>query len=87
MQKTAPLYDEGNRLLEETRSELTTGQIATPHGNRLVITVRTTTATVTAVVGPEEAALWAKAIQAAADKFSDTIMAPEPQRSVLKVGR
>lgn len=85
MQRTAPLYDEGNRLLATARAEFTTGQIATVQGNKLVFTVRTATTTLSVVLDPPEATTWAKMMQAAVDRFTESEMAPPPQSTMLNV--
>lgn len=55
-----PAVDPGNGLLSEVPAQLTTALVDTPHGQRLAVTIRTTSATVTVFLGSSDARLWAQ---------------------------
>ena len=54
-----PPFDLGNHLLAETPSQLTTQVRDTPAGQRLILTVRTTSATVSVMLDGPDAKAWA----------------------------
>ena len=54
-----PPVDPGNQLLTETPAQLTTALIDTPHGQRLALTIRTTSTTVTVLLQGGDAKAWA----------------------------
>lgn len=66
----AVLVDTGNQLLREVAAQLTTDVIDTPVGQRLVMTVRTTSATLTVFLGGKDAKTWAAQLSGAADMMS-----------------
>lgn len=65
-----PPVDQGNQLLAEGPSQITTALIPTPAGQRMVLTVRTASATVTVLLGKQDAETWAANIAGAAAKMS-----------------
>ena len=54
-----PAWDLGNQLLAEGPAQLSTALVDTPLGQRLVMTVRTTSATVSVQLGGQDAKAWA----------------------------
>jgi hypothetical protein len=54
-----PAVDPGNTLLSQQPAQLLTARIMTPQGPRLVLTIRTTSATVSVLLTPEDAKTWA----------------------------
>jgi hypothetical protein len=54
-----PAVDPGNGLLGEVPAQLTTALVETPRGQRLALTIRTTSATLTVFLGAADAKLWA----------------------------
>ena len=65
-----PPFDPGNQLLAETPSFLTTTLADTPAGQRLMVTVRTTSATTTVLLNGPDAKKWAAQLTAAAANMS-----------------
>lgn len=55
-----PAVDPGNGLLSEVPAQLTTALVTTPAGQKLAVTIRTTSATVTVFLGGADAKLWAQ---------------------------
>lgn len=54
-----PAVDPGNGLLCEVPAQIITAPVDTPHGQRLALTIRTTSATVTVLLKGSDAKLWA----------------------------
>lgn len=54
-----PPYDTGNQILAEQPAQLHTALVDTPMGQRLAMTVRTTSATVTVFLQGADAKVWA----------------------------
>jgi hypothetical protein len=52
--------DNGNRLLEETPAQLMTGLVQTPKGQRLYVTIRTNSTTLTVFLTGAGAKVWAE---------------------------
>ncbi len=63
-------FDQGNPLLGETPAQMTTVLIDTPAGQRLALTVRTPSTTVTVLLAGKDAQEWARALTKAADTMS-----------------
>lgn len=70
MTTPAPPVDTGNTLLGETPAQLTTALIQTPAGQRLALTIRTPSTTLTVLLGKDDAATWAANIKGTADQMS-----------------
>jgi hypothetical protein len=67
-----PLFDKGNKLLGELPAQLTTDIIDTAAGQRLVLTVRTPTTTLTVFLQGADAKNWARQLTAESGKMSST---------------
>lgn len=67
-----PLYDEGNKLLGELPAQLTTDVIDTIAGQRLCLTVRTPTTTLTVFLRGADAKNWAKQLTGESAVMSDS---------------
>jgi hypothetical protein len=67
-----PLLDEGNKLLMELPAQLTTDVIGTPGGQRLAMTVRTPTTTLTVFLRGSDAKKWAHQLTVESSVMSDT---------------
>ena len=65
-----PPWDEGNALLAEQPSQLTTSPMDCPQGQRLCLTVRTTSATISVLLSKAEAAAWGARISSDAAGMS-----------------
>ena len=70
MSAPVPPFDPGNQLLAEVPSQISTTMLDTPAGQRLAITVRTTSATVTVLLGGADAKAWAAQLTAVAAGMS-----------------
>jgi hypothetical protein len=64
------LGDTGNGLIAPGPAQMMTGLLPTPAGQRLVLTIRTSSATVTVFLAKEDAETWARTIAATAAKLS-----------------
>ncbi len=67
-----PLYDEGNKLLGELPAQLTTDVIDTIAGQRLALTIRTPTTTLTVFLRGADAKNWAKQLTSESAVMSDS---------------
>lgn len=67
-----PLFDEGNKLLGELPSQLTTDVIDTPSGQRLAMTIRTPTTTLTVFLRGSDAKSWARQLVSESAVMSDS---------------
>lgn len=65
-----PLFDEGNKLLGELPAQLTTDIVDTPGGQRLAMTIRTPTTTLTIFLRGADAKSWAAQLSAEAAMLS-----------------
>lgn len=65
-----PPADTGNQLLAEGPAQLTTALVATPSGQRLLLTIRTASATVTVFLQGPDAKKWAAQLSADASRMS-----------------
>lgn len=63
-------FDQGNGLLAETPAQMSTALIQAPGGQRMVLTVRTASTTMTVLLSREDARLWGRNITATADQMS-----------------
>ena len=62
--------DTGNGLLSETPANLTTALVQTPQGQRLALTIRTASTTLTVLLGAADARTWGAQVKAAAEQMS-----------------
>jgi hypothetical protein len=71
-------FDQGNPLLGETPAQMTTVLIDTPAGQRMALTIRTPSTTVTVLLAGKDAQEWAATLTRAADTMSASglIVAP-----------
>ena len=71
---TAPqppqVVDPSNSLLGETPATLVTALVETPQGQRLVLTIRTASTTLSVLLAAADAKEWAGHIKRAADQMS-----------------
>lgn len=65
-----PLTDAGNDLLGEGPAQITTGLIDTPAGQRMVLTIRTATTTLSVLMGSADAKGWGALISKTAATMS-----------------
>jgi len=70
MPQAPPPVDPGNGLLAETPAQLSTALLDTPAGQRMALTVRTSSATLTVLLGGADAKAWAANISGAAAGMS-----------------
>ena len=66
-----PPFDPGNALLAETGAQLSTALVQTPGGQRMVLTVRTSSATLSVFLQGGDAKVWARNIGALAGQMSE----------------
>lgn len=78
-QRVAP-FDFNNPLLGETPAQLTSTVIPTANGQRLAVTIRTGSTTITVFLSREDATAWADNIATGAKKVSGLIAAPPGMR-------
>lgn len=73
-----PPVDAGNTLLGETPSVLSTAVMDTPGGQRLALTIRTPSTTLTVLLGRDDARSWHGALGQGVDQMtvSGLILAP-----------
>lgn len=69
-QQPAAPFDTGNGLLSETPAQLTTSLIDTPAGQRMALTIRTASTTLTVVLGQADAKVWGSNVTALAGQMS-----------------
>lgn len=65
-----PPFDAGNPLLSEQPAQLITAAMQTPAGQRLVLTIRTPSATVTVLLPGQDAKTWAAKLTETAEGMS-----------------
>lgn len=75
-QQNTPAADPGNLFLTETPSGLSSTVISTPAGQRLMLTIRTSSATVTVFLQKQMGDAWMKVIQDGLDQMSSLTIAP-----------
>jgi len=66
-----PSYDKGNQLLGELPAQLTTDVTEFPSGQRLILTIRTPTTTLTVFLQGADAKKWAHQLSSEAAMMSD----------------
>ena len=71
-QAEPPPVDQGNQLLGETPAQLSTALIQTGDGQRLMLTIRTPSTTLTVLLKQPDGLTWGSNIKAAADQMSRT---------------
>ncbi|HXJ27123.1 MAG TPA: hypothetical protein VNH17_15540, partial [Streptosporangiaceae bacterium] len=59
-------FDTGNDLLAETPAQMLTALAETPAGQRLTVTIRTASTTLTVLLGAADAKAWAATLSQAA---------------------
>lgn len=69
-QPDAAPVDVANPLLSEAPAALSTALMQTPQGQRLVLTIRTASTTLSVLLGAGDAKTWATQIKAIADQMS-----------------
>lgn len=69
-QPAPPPVDPGNQLLVESPAQITTALMQTPMGQRLTLTIRTPTTTLTVLLAKEDAINWAGMLGQAAKSMS-----------------
>ena len=62
--------DPGNGLLAETAAQMTTALVDTPSGQRLALTIRTPSTTLTVLLQGADAKSWAATLTGAASQMS-----------------
>lgn len=65
-----PPVDPGNQLLSEVPAQLTTALVDTPQGQRMALTVRTASTTLTVLLPGPDARNWAQQLTRAAESMS-----------------
>lgn len=70
-----PPYDLGNTLLSETEAQITCALIDTTTGQRMVLTVRTDSTTLSVLLSREDARKWAAVIKGVGDQMSGLVVA------------
>ena len=65
-----PPFDAGNTLLGESPAQITTALLDTPAGQRLVLTVRTPSTTVTVLLNKEDGQSWGRSVLATVNQMS-----------------
>lgn len=63
-------FDQGNPLLGEGPAQLTTSLLPTPAGQRLALTIRTGSTTVTVLLSKEDGQNWGRHILATVNQMS-----------------
>ena len=72
MTETPQLFDPGNGLLAETPAEMATALAETSAGQRLALTIRTPSTTLTVLLGAADAKAWAATLSQAAGAMSSS---------------
>jgi hypothetical protein len=65
-----PPFDQGNGLLGETPAQMTTIVLDTPAGQRMALTIRTPSTTLTVLLAGKDAQEWAATLTRTADTMS-----------------
>jgi Tfp pilus assembly protein PilN len=71
-QPAPPPLDPGNQLLAETPAQLSIALLETPGGQRLALTIRTPSTTLTVLLAAADAKVWAGSVRQAADSMSSS---------------
>lgn len=74
-------YDTGNTLLAETPAQMTAVWVQTGAGPRLAVTMRTSSATVTAMLSRPDAANWGDMLRQA------SVIVGSPNGGIIAAGR
>jgi len=72
----APVFDTGNQLLTDGPAQLVTAPLDTPVGQRLALTVRTGSTTVTVFLAKDDVARWRDQIAKEHGKMTGLILPP-----------
>jgi hypothetical protein len=70
-----PPFDTGNGLLGETPAQLSAALMDTPAGQRMVLTVRTASTTLSVLLARDDVRDWAQLIKSVGDQMSGLIVA------------
>jgi hypothetical protein len=70
-----PPFDAGNGLLAETPAQLSASLTDTPRGQRMALTVRTASTTLTVLLARDDAEQWGQLISGMAGQMSGLILA------------
>jgi len=70
-----PPFDPGNPLLGETPAQMSTSLVDTPFGQRMALTIRTASTTMTVLLGRDDATTWGQNISQTANGMSGLILA------------
>lgn len=65
-----PGFDAGNQLLGQVPAQLTTSLMETPAGQRLVLTIRTASTTMTVLLAQPDAKAWGESLSGLAARMS-----------------
>lgn len=63
-------FDAANPLLAEIPANMSTALVDTPNGQRMALTIRTASTTLTVLLGQEDARTWGGNISKTADRMS-----------------
>lgn len=83
-QPAPPPVDPGNGLLSETPAQLFTSLIQGPGGQRMALTIRTPSTTLTVMLAKQDADAWARMIKQVADAMSGSGLIVAPNGVVPK---
>lgn len=72
----APVFDVGNILLSDGPAQLTTAPVSTPGGQRLAVTVRTGSTTVTVFLAKDDVKNWRDQLSTEHGKMTGLIIPP-----------
>lgn len=70
-----PPVDPGNAMLAETPAQMTCALMDTPRGQRMALTVRTASTTLTVLLARDDASQWGQIITGTAGQMSGLILA------------
>ncbi|MDX3759338.1 hypothetical protein [Streptomyces sp. AK02-04a] len=74
-QEAPPPVDPGNAMLAETPAQMTCALVDTPRGQRMAMTVRTASTTLTVLLARDDARAWGQQISNGAEQMSGLILA------------
>lgn len=74
-QPTPPPVDPGNAMLAETPAQMTCALVDTPRGQRMAMTVRTASTTLTVLLARDDARAWGQQISNGSEQMSGLILA------------
>jgi len=75
-----PPMDQANALLAPTDAQLALGMVQTPQGQRMALTIRTASTTMTVFLARDDADVWAENIRVGAGQMSRLIVPSGPVR-------